>query len=160
MREVGYTSTKLLSVHVRDAFRISTWSLSGGLCFQACNSRRSLFFCWRWRLSNSVALLWAHFSWMKNILSNHALFLKNEYDHFQKLANISLIYIVKEKQAISVDQNIVETRGWMLVIWDSQQPHNKALVTTQNTLATRWQPFKTPLSLRRLIHSKHHSHLL
>ncbi len=34
MREVGYTSTKLLSVHVRDAFRISTWSLS-----QARNSR-------------------------------------------------------------------------------------------------------------------------
>ncbi len=36
MREVGYTSTKLLSVHVRDAFRISTRSLSSGLCFQAC----------------------------------------------------------------------------------------------------------------------------
>ncbi len=49
MREVGYTSTKphfanswvhkplkytLLSVYVRDAFRISTWSLSSGLCFQ------------------------------------------------------------------------------------------------------------------------------
>ncbi len=70
MREVGYTSTKphftnswvrkslkysLLSVYVRDAFRISTWSLSSGLCFQVCNSQHSLFFCWR--LSNSVALL-------------------------------------------------------------------------------------------------------
>ncbi len=72
MREVGYTSTKLhfanswvskplkynpVSVYVRDAFRISTWSLSSGLRFQVCNSRHSLFFCWR--LSNSVALLWA-----------------------------------------------------------------------------------------------------
>ncbi len=57
MRAVGYTSTKLLSVHVRDAFRISTWSLFSGLCFQARNSRHPLFFCWRWRLSNSVALL-------------------------------------------------------------------------------------------------------
>ncbi len=70
MREEGYTSTKLhfanswvrkplkytpLSVYVRDAFRISTWSLSRGLCFQVRNSRHSLFFCW-W-LSNSVALL-------------------------------------------------------------------------------------------------------
>ncbi len=49
MREVGYTSTKLhfanswvrmplkytpLSVYVRDAFRISTWSLSGGFVFK------------------------------------------------------------------------------------------------------------------------------
>ncbi len=40
---------------VRDAFRISTWSLSSGLCFQVRNSRHSLFFCW-W-LSNSFALL-------------------------------------------------------------------------------------------------------
>ncbi len=48
---------KLLSVYVRDAFRISTWSLFSGLCFQARNSRHPLFFCWRWRLSNSVALL-------------------------------------------------------------------------------------------------------
>ncbi len=70
MREVGYTSTKLnfanswvhkplkytpLSVYVRDTFRISTWSLSSGLCFQVRNSRHSLFFSWR--LSNSVALL-------------------------------------------------------------------------------------------------------
>ncbi len=54
MREAGYTSTKLhfanswvhkplkytpLSVYVRDVFRISTWSLSRGLCFQVCNSR-------------------------------------------------------------------------------------------------------------------------
>ncbi len=46
-----------LSVYVRDAFRISTWSLSRGLCFQVRNSRHSLFFCWR--LSNSVALLQA-----------------------------------------------------------------------------------------------------
>ncbi len=38
MREVGYTSTKLLSVHVRDT---STWSQCSGLCFH------SLFFCWR-----------------------------------------------------------------------------------------------------------------
>ncbi len=53
MREVGYTSTKLhfanswvhkplkytpLSVYVRDVFRISTWSLSRGLCFQVRNS--------------------------------------------------------------------------------------------------------------------------
>ncbi len=44
-----------LSVYVRDAFRISTWSLSRGLCFQVRNSRHSLFFCWR--LSNSVTLL-------------------------------------------------------------------------------------------------------
>ncbi len=50
MREVGYTSTKLLSVLVRGAFRISTWSLS-----QVCNSQPSLFFCWR--LSNSAALM-------------------------------------------------------------------------------------------------------
>ncbi len=70
MRELGYTSTKLhfsnswvhkplkftpLSVYVRDAFRISTWSLSRWLCFHGRNSRHSLFFCW-W-LSNSVALL-------------------------------------------------------------------------------------------------------
>ncbi len=62
MREVGYTSTKLhfassrvrkplkytpLSVYVGDAFRISTWSLSRGLCFQVHNSWHSLFFCWR-----------------------------------------------------------------------------------------------------------------
>ncbi len=46
---------KLLSVYVRDAFRISTWSLFSGLCFQARNSWHLLFFCWR--LSNSVALL-------------------------------------------------------------------------------------------------------
>ncbi len=46
-----------LSVYVRDAFRISTWSLSRELCFQARNSWHSLFFCWR--LSNSVALLQA-----------------------------------------------------------------------------------------------------
>ncbi len=32
MREVGYTSTKLLSVHVRDAFRISTWSFAASRC--------------------------------------------------------------------------------------------------------------------------------
>ncbi len=72
MRGVGYTSTKLhfanswvhkplkytpLSVYVRDAFRISTWSLSRGLCFQVRNSWHSLFFCWR--LANSVALLQA-----------------------------------------------------------------------------------------------------
>ncbi len=54
MREVGYTSTNLhftnswvrkpLSVHVRDAFRTRTWSLSSGLCFQVCNSRQSLAF--------------------------------------------------------------------------------------------------------------------
>ncbi len=44
-----------LSVYVRDAFRISTWSLSSGLCFQVRNSWHSLFFCWR--LSNNVALL-------------------------------------------------------------------------------------------------------
>ncbi len=52
MREVGYTSTKLhfanswvckplkythFSVYVRDAFRISTWSLSRWLCFQVRN---------------------------------------------------------------------------------------------------------------------------
>ncbi len=49
-----------LSVYVRDAFRISTWSLSSGLCFQARNSRHSLFFCWR--LSNSVVLLQAPLS--------------------------------------------------------------------------------------------------
>ncbi len=70
MREEGYTSTKLhfanswvhkplkytpLSVYVRDAYRISTWPLSSGLCFQVRNSRHSLFFCCR--LSNSVALL-------------------------------------------------------------------------------------------------------
>ncbi len=62
MRKVGYTSTKLhflklytLSVYVRDSFRISTWSLFSGLCFQVRNSRHSLFFCWR--LPNSVALL-------------------------------------------------------------------------------------------------------
>ncbi len=33
-----------LSVYVRDAFRISTWSLSSGLCFQVRNSWHSLFF--------------------------------------------------------------------------------------------------------------------
>ncbi len=33
-----------LSVYVRDAFRISTWSLSSGLFFQVHNSRRSLAF--------------------------------------------------------------------------------------------------------------------
>ncbi len=49
------TLRKPLSVYVRDAFRISTWSLFSGLCFQARSSRHSLFFCWR--LSNSVALL-------------------------------------------------------------------------------------------------------
>ncbi len=38
-----------------DKKRISTWSLSSGLCFQVRNSRHSLFFCWQ--LSNSVALL-------------------------------------------------------------------------------------------------------
>ncbi len=53
MRELGYTSTKLyfanswvhkplkythLSVYVRDAFRISTWSLFSGLCYQVLNS--------------------------------------------------------------------------------------------------------------------------
>ncbi len=53
MREVAYTSTKPhfanilmhkhlkytpLSVYVRDAFRISTWSLSSGLCFHVHNS--------------------------------------------------------------------------------------------------------------------------
>ncbi len=53
---LSYSSVrKPLSVHVRDAFRISTWSLSSGLCFQVRNSRHSLFFCW-W-LSNSVTLL-------------------------------------------------------------------------------------------------------
>ncbi len=71
MREVGYMSTKphfanswvrkplkYTALSVRDAFRISsTWSLSKGLCFQVRNSWHSLFFCWR--LSNSVALLWA-----------------------------------------------------------------------------------------------------
>ncbi len=62
MRKIWHTSTqphfsnswvrKPLTVRVRDAFRISTWSLS-----QVCNSQHSLFFCWHWRLSNSVALL-------------------------------------------------------------------------------------------------------
>ncbi len=56
MRELGYASTYLFSVHVRDVFRISTWSLSSGLCFQARNSQDSLFFFWCWQLSNSVAL--------------------------------------------------------------------------------------------------------
>ncbi len=51
-----------LSVYVREAFRISTWSLSSGLCFQVRNSRHSLFFCWR--LSNSVALLRAAPFWI------------------------------------------------------------------------------------------------
>ncbi len=70
MREVGYTSTKLhfanslvrklMSVHVRDAFRISAWLLFSGLCFQVRNSRHSLFFCRQ--LSNNVALLWAPLS--------------------------------------------------------------------------------------------------
>ncbi len=70
MREVGYTSTKLhfanslvrklLSVHLRDVFRISTWLLFSELCFQVRNSRHSLFFCWR--LSNNVALLQAPLS--------------------------------------------------------------------------------------------------
>ncbi len=46
-----------VSVYVRDTFRISTWSLSRGLCLQVRNSWHSLFFCWR--LSNSVALLQA-----------------------------------------------------------------------------------------------------
>ncbi len=46
----------LLSVHVRDAFRIITWSLSSGICFQARNSRHSLFFCWRWRGGYQTAL--------------------------------------------------------------------------------------------------------
>ncbi len=32
MRKVGYTSTKILSVHVRDTFRINTWSLSRVKC--------------------------------------------------------------------------------------------------------------------------------
>ncbi len=67
MRKVRYTSTKphfanswvrkplkYTPLSVRDAFRISTWSLSRGLCFQARNSWHLLFFCWR--LSNSVAL--------------------------------------------------------------------------------------------------------
>ncbi len=59
MREVGYTSTKphfanswvrkplkytYFSVYMRYAFRISTWSLSRGLCFQVRNSWHSLFF--------------------------------------------------------------------------------------------------------------------
>ncbi len=58
MKEVGHTNKapfrKQLSaqgfkvtpssVHVRDAFRISTWSLSSGLRFQARNLRHSLFF--------------------------------------------------------------------------------------------------------------------
>ncbi len=52
--KVRYTP---LSVYVRDTFRISTWSLSSGLCFQVRNSRHSLFFCWR---LNSIALLRAH----------------------------------------------------------------------------------------------------
>ncbi len=34
---------KLLSVHVRDAFRINTWSMSSGLCFQAHKSWHLLF---------------------------------------------------------------------------------------------------------------------
>ncbi len=50
---------KLLSVHVRDAFRISTWSLSSGLCFKrathgiCCSSagagsnQAALYYCWR-----------------------------------------------------------------------------------------------------------------
>ncbi len=46
-----------LSVHVRDAFRISTWSLSSGLRFQARNLRHSLFFYWNWWLSNSATVL-------------------------------------------------------------------------------------------------------
>ncbi len=63
MREVGYTSTKLLSVHVR-IFCQSLWETRSesahghclvGFIFQVRNSRHSLFFCWR--LSNSVALL-------------------------------------------------------------------------------------------------------
>ncbi len=59
MREVDYTSTKLLSVHmrsflsvhVRDAFRISTWSLS-----QARNSWHSAVLLLALALSNSIAL--------------------------------------------------------------------------------------------------------
>lgn len=87
---------------------------------------------------------------LKNILSNHALFLKIECYNFHKFAKISLIYIERANRAISVDQNIVETWEWMLVICDSQQPHNKALVTEHlsNYTATLWQPSKTSLSLR------------
>ncbi len=46
-----------VSLWERHAFRISTWSLSRGLCFQVRNSWHLLFFCCR--LSNSVALLGA-----------------------------------------------------------------------------------------------------
>ncbi len=59
-----------LSVYVRDAFIISTWSLSSELCFQVLNSRHSLLFCWR--LSNSVALLrvplldWGWIAWIRH----------------------------------------------------------------------------------------------
>ncbi len=53
----AFKAYSFFSVHVRDAFRNSTWSLSRGLCFQVRNSQHSLFFCWRWQLSNSVVLL-------------------------------------------------------------------------------------------------------
>ncbi len=37
-------SAQAFSVHVRDAFRTRTWSLSSGLCFQVCSSRHLLAF--------------------------------------------------------------------------------------------------------------------
>ncbi len=63
MREVGYTSTSILHTvelntpsSERDTFRISTWSVSSGLCFKCathgirCSSaggyQIALHYCW------------------------------------------------------------------------------------------------------------------